>query len=202
MDKSERYRQVARLHVANIGKGFLATLGQSFLALMYRAIDEGAGSVLLVDECDGQVTGFVSGGTGMGPIYRQMFRYPLRLVQSLLPTVFRPRRVLRIVEILRYGRRSATQGELPEAELLSIVVDPAHRGQGVAEKLYRRLVEHFGATGVSAFRITVGDALMPAHRFYMRMGAAPIGKVQVHAGEPSTVYVHHVRTPATHVDDP
>ena len=49
------HRQVAALHAANIDQGFLATLGVPFLALMYRAIDEAADSVLLVEERDGRV---------------------------------------------------------------------------------------------------------------------------------------------------
>jgi len=34
--------------------------------------------------------------------------------------------------------------------------------------------------------------LLPAQRFYARMGAAPKGKVEVHPGESSTVYVHEL----------
>ena len=85
MDAAERYRQVAALHAGNIDQGFLATLGIPFLSMMYRAIDEAPGSVLLTEEQNGRVVGFVSGGDGMGAIYRRMLRHPLRLGLSLLP---------------------------------------------------------------------------------------------------------------------
>ena len=189
MDAAERYRQVAALHADNIDQGFLATLGIPFLSLMYRAIDEAPGSVLLTEEQHGRVVGFVSGGDGMGAIYRRMLRHPLRLVLALLPSLVRPSRLKRILEILRYGGGTSTTHDLPRAELLSIAVAPHARGSGVAERLYRRLEENFAGRGLSAFRITVGDSLAPAHRYYRRMGAVPAGRVEVHAGEGSVVYV-------------
>lgn len=192
MGPEQRYREVAALHAANINQGFLAKLGVPFLALMYRAIDEATDSVLLVEEQGGRVIGFVSGGLGMGPIYRRMLRHPIRLGLSLLPSLLDPKRLKRIVEILRYGGGSRSPSGMPHAELLSIAVDPVARGTGVAERLYRRLQGHFAQLGVPAFRITVGDSLTPAHRYYQRMGAKAIGRVEVHAGEGSVVYVQQV----------
>lgn len=65
----------------------------------------------------------------------------------------------------------------------------------MAETLYRKLVEDFQARGVDAFRIIEGDALVPAHRFYQRMGATVAGEVEVHEGEASKVYVHRLSAP-------
>ena len=183
------YRQVAALHADSIDQGFLATLGVPFLALMYRAIEETPGSVLLVEEQGGRVVGFVSGGSGMGPIYRRMLRRPVRLGLALLPSMFRLRRLKRIIEIVRYGSGTSWPAGLPDAELLSIAVDPAWRGKGIAESLYSRLVTHFSTNEVPAFRIVVGATLLPAHRFYRRMGACVAGEVEVHAGESSLMYV-------------
>lgn len=183
------YRQVAALHVRCIDRGFLATLGVPFLALMYRAIDEASDSVLLIDAREGQVMGFVSGGMGMGTIYRRMLHRPLRLGRALLPVLFRPATLAGIIEILRYGRSRPVSAGARDAELLSLAVAPEARGKGMAEGLYTRLQGHYRACGVPRFRITVGDALLPAHRFYTRMGAMPIGRVEVHPGDASTVYV-------------
>ena len=195
MGHADRYRQVAALHAACIDQGFLATLGQPFLGLMYRAIDEAPGSVLIVDEAEGRVRGFVSGAAGMGAIYRRMLTHPVRLALALLPSLFRPSRLRRILEILRYGGGPGAQ-PLPAAELLSIAVDPVWRGKGVAESLYRSLDAHWAGRGVPAFRITVGDALAPAHSFYRRMGAVPVARVEVHAGEGSVVYVQQTGAPS------
>lgn len=192
MTPAERYRQVAALHAANINQGFLATLGVPFLALMYRALDEADGSVLLTEEQGGRVVGFVSGGEGMGAIYRRMLRYPVRLGLSLLPSLVRPKRLKRILEILRYGGSATAGQDLPNAELLSIAVDVSVRGTGVAERLYRQLQAHFSGRGVGAFRIVVGDSLAPAHRYYRKMGAKPVDRIEVHAGEGSVVYLQEV----------
>lgn len=192
MEPADRYRQVAALHAAGINQGFLATLGIPFLSLMYQAIDEAPASVLIVDEAGGTVRGFVTGGVGMGPIYRRMLRHPFRLAAALLPTLVRPARLRRIFDILRYGSKQEGARELPRAELLSIAVAPESRGSGVAESLYKRLEQHFRTQGVNAFKITVGDSLATAHRFYGRMGAVPAGKVEVHEGEGSTVYLQRL----------
>ena len=189
MPPAERYRQVAALHATSIDQGFLSTLGEPFLALMYRALDEAEGSVLLTEEQGGRIVGFVSGAEGMGAIYRRMLRRPVRLGLTLLPSLVRPRRIARIIEILRYGGDAEASLPLPKAELLSIAVDPVVRGTGVAERLYRRLQAHFAGRGIPAFRITVGDSLAPAHRYYRKMGAMPVGRIEVHAGEGSVVYV-------------
>ena len=192
MTQAERYRQVARLHVRCLDQGFLATLGEGFLALMYEAIDRADETTLLVEEDSGQVQGFVTGGTGMGAIYKRMLRSPVRLARALAPALVRPSKVRRILEILRYSGAGVLPAGLPEAELLSIAVAPEWRGKAVADRLYGRLVEDFRKRRVEAFRITVGEALGPAHRFYQRMGAEVVGKVEVHGGEPSKVYVHRI----------
>jgi len=190
MTPRERYRQVARLHVRCLDQGFLATLGEGFLAQMYEAIDATPGALLLTEEREGEVVGFITGGTGMGAIYRRMMRRPLHLGLALLPALVRPARLRRIVEILRYSGEGGLPAGAPEAELLSLAVAPEWRGKGIADSLYARLTEAFRTQGVAAFRIIVGAPLAPAHRFYTRMGAVPIGGIEVHAGQASTVYVH------------
>lgn len=190
--KADVYRQVAALHASCIDQGFLTTLGVPFLTLMYRAIDEAEESFLLVEERNGHVVGFVSGSCGMGPIYRHMLRRPVSLVLALLPSLVRPSRLKRIFDIVRYGRGSSGSEGLPTPELLSIAVSLDARGLGVAESLFRKLEMHFRLRGINAFKITVGDALTAAHRFYARMGAVPVGRTEVHAGEGSTVYVQYL----------
>lgn len=193
MDKPTLYRQVAALHANSIGQGFLATLGVPFLSLMYQAIDESGTGVLLTEQRDGRVIGFVTGCAGMKQIYMRMLRSPLRLARALAPSLIRPAGLLRILEILRYdGGDASPAQDGPRAELLSIAVAPEARGIGVAEALYKKLVSHFSSIGEPAFRIVVGDALQPAHRFYERMGALPVGRLEVHRGEGSVLYVHQL----------
>jgi len=186
---AERYRQVAALHAQCIGDGFLSSLGTPFLAQLYRAIDASPEGLLVVEEADGRIVGFAAGGYGMGPIYRELLRRPVRLFAALLPSLLHPARLWRMLEIVRYGRGGRLPPDLPEAELLSIAVAPGHRGTGCAERLYHALSRQFLARGTRAFRIVVGAGLAPAHRFYLRRGARPVAGLEVHRGAASVVYV-------------
>lgn len=189
------YRRVAQLHAENIDQGFLSTLGPRFLSLLYRAIDESPDSVLIVTREGVQVVGFVAGTLDMGQVYRRLLRHWLSLGLSLAPSLLIPTRLWRIIEILQHtrGEGGHTQGmTLPAAELLSIAVDPSFRGRGHAERLYAELSAYFAERGLAEFKIVVGAALAPAHRFYRRMGAVPVAEIEVHQGVASTVYVQEM----------
>ncbi len=184
-------RAVARLHASCISQGFLSSLGTRFLTVLYRAIDRSEAAVLIVETDESGVVGFVAGGGGMGPIYRQMLLDFPALIAALAPVIVRPRKLMGMIEVMRRG--GADQGAgLPEHELFSIAVAPAKRGSGVAARLYQALCAHFRKQGVDAFRIVVGDSLAPAHRFYKRMGAVAASSTSLHDGATSTVYVQTV----------
>ena len=189
MHDLETLKQVAQLHVENLDQGFLGSLGVSFLTLMYQAIDESESSVLLVESGELGVSGFVSGTENMGQIYCRMLRKWPRLLTSLFPSVLNPVAAWRILEILFYSRQKNKNQCLPSFELLSIAVDPDYRGQGAAKRLYRALIDHCVGREVRAFKITVGERLQPAHRFYRKMGAVAAGEVYVHGGQRSIIYV-------------
>jgi len=55
------------------------------------------------------------------------------------------------------------------------------------------LAEEFMRRKARQFKIVVGDALEPAHRFYKKMGARPVAKTEVHKGSGSIVYVFDVK---------
>ena len=188
------YRQVACLHMDGINQGFLPQLGLGFMTLLYEAIDHCPSSVLLTEINKGQVVGFVSGTASMKPIYKQLLRKPAHLIVALMPSLVRPRRLKRIFEILRYSRQANNENtaEPPAFELLSIVVAPTARGTGCADRLYGGLIEYCERESIDGFKIVVGDALAPAQRFYQRIGAKPAGRVEVHAGEGSVIYVHKI----------
>lgn len=188
-----QYRQVAALHASCIDQGFLGKLGTGFLALLYEAIDGTADAVLLVESAGEEIVGFVAGTQGgLGPIYRRLLRRPLRLAWALRGVLVSPRKIRRILEVLRHGAASQRGAQLPDAELLSIAVAPPWRGRGISERLYRRLLAHFADRQAGGICIIVGDALETAHRFYRRMGAMAVAQTQVHGGVSSTVYVQRL----------
>lgn len=187
LNKSDYYA-VAQIHAERISQGFLSSLGLPFLALLYEAIDIDSSSVLFVEKTGDAIIGFVAGGHGMGSIYRTMLRRWWILVPAILPSLVNPARLRRIIEIVWFGRKAKPVPDCPKAELFSIAVLESAAGTGVAQRLYSNLSEHFTAAGDTAFCIVVGKGLEPAHQFYRKRGAIPIGEVGVHSGEPSTLY--------------
>jgi ribosomal protein S18 acetylase RimI-like enzyme len=184
------YRAVAELHVKCIGQGFLSTLGPRVLALMYEAIDEASGSVLIVARDGDRVVGFVSGTSSMRNVYRCLLRKWPRLMIAIVPSVLSVARVKRMVETWSHTRGRKPQDGEEVAELLSIAVDPSVQGTGRAELLYLELCARFRSHGVKRFQIVVGSQLARAHGFYAKMGAKPAATVEVHKGVVSVVYVH------------
>jgi ribosomal protein S18 acetylase RimI-like enzyme len=185
-------REVAELHALCIDQGFLSSLGPRILTVLYRAIDRSDAAVLIVEQDGTGVTGLVSGGCGMGPIYRQMLRDLPALMCALAPLLFKPRVMWGIIEILRRGEAQDPGSTLPPHELFSIAVAPSARGDGTADRLYHALCRRFEDDGASAFRIVVGDTLTRARRFYARLGAEPVATIRLHGTSSSTVFVQRL----------
>ena len=193
ISQNEIYRQVAHLHAANLDQGFLATMGVGFLTELYRAIDKCPQSVLIVKCEQGKVIGFVSGvAAPMFVVYRRLMRRFLIWSIPLFPVLVSPARMSRVAEILRYAKSESPHHDLPIPELLSIVVAPNCRGKGIAESMYADLIEYFRQMQVAQFKIVVGEKLLPAQKFYVRMGAQPLAEMELHQGTKSVVYVQTV----------
>ena len=56
-------REVAKVHKECLAKGFLATLGEKFLTLLYKTLVEYKKGILIIAKDDGKIIGFVSGIT-------------------------------------------------------------------------------------------------------------------------------------------
>jgi len=156
--------------------------------LLYRAIDRDPHSVLIIQRENTEVVGFITGGTGMKSILRELLKDWMQLSPVLLPLVFRLSVLRKIFDLIWLASRSKSIVNVPSAELLSIAVDPDSRGGGVGIQLYRSLEAYFRAQGHKAFCIVVGDALEQAHQFYLKAGAEKIGEIVVHEGDQSVVY--------------
>ena len=183
------YREIAKLHVNYINKGFLASLGIPFLTLLYEAIDKDSESVLIVERVDRVIVGFVAGTSGLGRLYKQLLFHPLQLIYSLKTSLLSPSKIYKIIEIFLISKDDNSSVDIPKQELLSIVVNPIYQGGGHAENLFNALCSHFREKGASSFSIVVGSNLDRAHAFYTKMGSIPVKEIQVHKGADSVVYV-------------
>jgi GNAT superfamily N-acetyltransferase len=182
------YKEIAELHKLCINQGFLSTLGESFLAFIYEAIDSDPHSILLVEKINDRVVGFLAGGQSMKYVYWQMFKRWPRLIFSLFPEIINVKKLIRIFELVWFSLKNKPYANKKMPELFSIAVLDAERNKGIAQRLYKTFALRLSQRGESAFYILVGDTLEAAHRFYIKAGAKPIAKVRIHNGNISTMY--------------
>ena len=78
------------------------------------------------------------------------------------------------------------------AELKRFYVDPAHRGQGVADAVIEALVEHARALGATTLRLETGDKQHAAMRFYARHGFAVVPRFGPYVDSATSVCMQRV----------
>jgi GNAT superfamily N-acetyltransferase len=70
----------------------------------------------------------------------------------------------------------ALERERPAAKLAALVVDDAHRGEGVGRALVEEMEEEARRRGCSVLFLTTAARRKDAHAFYERIGLAETGK--------------------------
>ena len=166
----------ARLHIAGQPGTFLTALGPGVLTALYRALPRtqaGFGFAALADE--GAFVGFISATTGVGKLFGEIGSTQMRL---LLPPLVRqlarhPALIWRSMQTVAYpflvgGGESGP----PPAELLSIMVEPSQRSQGIGAQLLLALVEACQQRAIALLDVTVDADNAGAQRFYARHGFA------------------------------
>ena len=189
---------VARMHRTGVRDGFLSSLGEPVLRLLYQHL---AGSrhcaIFVAESPDGVPAGYICGSRDTSALFREFLRsrWPTAL-RVVVPRLLSPARIRRAIETLRYP--SAPDEGLPKAEIINFVVEPDWRGRGVADLLLARLLQWFGEQGETAVKAVSGDQLERAHRFYEKSGARLHGRTSLHRGVGSRIYLYAVDTPASH----
>ncbi len=185
----EEAEVIANLHEKYLSTGFLASLGRKFLTLLYKAMISFEDTCVIVAVADDNIVGFVSGTVSVKGFYKYFLKkYLFQSVFFLIPYFIRPINLRKMVEVFLYSKTGVS--ELPEAELLSIVVDPRYHGRGVAKDLFISLTSYFRKKRIKRFKIVVGDKLERAKKFYKKMGCRDIATIEVHKGEISKVLVY------------
>jgi ribosomal-protein-alanine N-acetyltransferase len=85
-----------------------------------------------------------------------------------------------LVHRLRQGRKTigfaVSRMAADEAEILSIAVDPSHRGRGLSRNLLLTHLGHLAGRGVRTVFLEVEENNQPACRLYNRAGFAVSGR--------------------------
>jgi glycosyltransferase involved in cell wall biosynthesis/ribosomal protein S18 acetylase RimI-like enzyme len=178
-------RALARLHMSEIATGFLPTLGEGFLRVLYEALTTWSDAVVLVYDDGAGPAGFVAGVADTGALYKHFIRrFGLKAGMLAIHRLVRPSVLKRAWESMRYGVGEAA--DVP-AELLSMVVAPRARGRHLSVELGTEMLERLSDGGADAVRVVVGSSNAPALGAYHRMGFVDHDHIEIHAGESSEV---------------
>lgn len=184
----------ARLHIAGQPGTFLTSLGPSVLTVFYQALPQSpagfgfaaiddSGRAALVQTLPAKTNnsispitlGFVSATTSVGALFIELGTR--RIGQFLPPLLARfarqPALIPRSVQTLLYPFLVHTEHQHrtgATAELLSIMVKPAMRSQGIGAQLMTALLAECRQRQIQHLDVTVDTTNAAAQRFYIRHG--------------------------------
>lgn len=189
---------VARLHIAGQPGTFLTSLGPDVLTVLYRALPQsstGFGFVACEENAHLPAAdaprGFVAATTSTGRLFLELgTRHIHRFLPPLLGRfVQQPTLLPLALQTIAYpflhgetGDNLSTPSEktgdnpgdkrdnLAVAELLSIMVEPTYRGQGIGAQLLQRLIQTCRIQGITTLDVTVDAGNRGARQFYARHG--------------------------------
>lgn len=172
---AEHAAAAARLHVVGQPGTFLTDLGPQVLTVLYSALPQSPVGFGFAATNQTALLGFVSATTSVGHLFVEM---GTRRVHQLLPALLgrywqRPRLALRSVQTVAYPFLASPPQETDEsraAELLSIMVTPSARGQGIGSQLLAALVQACRERAIALLDVTVAADNDGARRFYTRHG--------------------------------
>jgi ribosomal protein S18 acetylase RimI-like enzyme len=192
------YDSIAKLHIEGIPFGFLSSLGVSVLSAIYEAVDNHAGSILVVERDDnGKPAGFLAGTSSVKQFYRfaltrKIFNIAIPLSLELLSI----KTIIRIAETLLYpfrkhnaGSQNTTTGaNSPQCELLSIAVGAALRGRGTGKRLVARFEEFMIQNGIRGEYKVVTSAIDEQSNGFYKSAGFKLNHEFVHHGNRMNEY--------------
>ena len=189
------FDQVANIHRREITEGFLSSLGDKFLAELYRLI-AGSQSALLcaaVDR-DRNVHGFICASVNTRQVYSDVIlKNGHKILPKLLPRVLTISRIRKVLETVLYPRSKKNQQKLPASEILNFCVRSDRQGMGIGQDLFAFLVSNFRERGVKELKIVTGGSQLQAARFYEQQGAKLLtDEIEIHKGVSSKVFCYYL----------
>lgn len=183
---------VARLHLELLPEGFLASLGERGLGLVYEHMASSRHGILLAafEDGDDQALGFITATPDCGAFYRSFaLRRLLPAVTVLAPRFLSPRGMRRALETLVYPTRSSVS-RLPSAEIVSFTVSPSRQGSGLAAALFREVASELERRGHERLKVLTSEDQHRARGFYEKMGARKAGVIERYRGHRCYAYVY------------
>ena len=186
--KSEESFQIARLHIDGIPTGFISSLGERFVTVLYEAIADSPYGFGFVAEENGKVLGFVAFTTDINQLYRSIiFQKGIKFTFLLAGKMFSIARIKKIFQTLFYPSRVKSSA-LPKAELLSIAISPDMRGKGIGRELIAKGFEECRKRGIDKVKVLVAAENEAANKLYQKCGFERVTQMDSH-GVLSNIYV-------------
>ena len=179
---------VASLHISGIPTGFISSLGHTFVACLYKAIAQSENAFGYVAVEDDEVLGFVAFTTDLGSLYKSVIKNSgFKLGFVLARKMFSLYTIKKIIQNILYPGKMKKYN-LPDAELLSIVVAPQGRGKGIARQLIEAGFEECRKRGIEKVKVLVAAENEPANNLYKSCGFEFVTNIESH-GVQSNIYV-------------
>ena len=186
--KSKHSFQVANLHIQGISTGFISSLGHDFVAALYEAIAEDENSFGFVAVEDGKVLGFVAFSANLSRLYKYVVLKKGLKFAFILARKMTSLKVFRKVWDNIFYPNKMKKMELPDAELLSIVVAEEGRGKGIAAQLIEKSFDQCQKRGIKRVKVLVAADNLPANNLYKKCGFEFHSEINSH-GIISNIYV-------------
>jgi ribosomal protein S18 acetylase RimI-like enzyme len=179
---------VAELHISGIATGFISSLGMDFVTVLYEAIAEDENSFGFVAVEDDKALGFVAFSTNLSKLYKfVILKKGLKFGFVLARKMFSLQNIKKVWSNLFYPKKMK-QMDLPDAELLSIVVLRQAQGKGIAKRLIDVSLKECANRGIEKVKVLVAADNESANKLYEKCGFELITQIDSH-GISSNIYV-------------
>jgi ribosomal protein S18 acetylase RimI-like enzyme len=186
--QKEHAAQVAQLHITGISTGFISSLGFGFVTSLYEAIAEDKNSFGFVAVEKDKVLGFVTFSRDLGKLYKfVIFKKGLRFGFILIKKAISLQSIKKIWANIFYPKKMQKMN-LPDAELLSIVVAAEDQGKGIARQLIEAGLDECRKTGLDKVKVLVAAENKAANQLYRTCGFEHAAQIDSH-GIVSNIYV-------------
>lgn len=168
----QQVKAIVDLHLATFPGFFLTFMGPGFLRLLYQSfLAHDASQLLIAEDEDGKLLGFVAFSNNLSELYRHLIRHSLFPLAwySLVALLRRPPVVFRLI-------RGLSQPKLSEraeryAELSSIGVSPQYKKLGVGRTLVEEVKKRIDFSSISYLKLeTDAENNADVNAFYLRNG--------------------------------
>ena len=164
------YSAVANLHINEISRGFLSTLGNVFLLRLYETINKEDGACVLVARENKDILGFIAGVIDTKGLFKKIvMKKWMYLLPPLVWYIFRFAVLKKMVETVMYGFKKKDSSEsigTCTAELLAIAVGKDFQGKGIGRMLLSELEVFFTSKDISKYKVVTFSLDNQSNKFY------------------------------------